>query len=101
MVDKSYPPFLMATNEKIMFVYKIIKILIRMLLWFKQELAVGHWDTLVIVFSCCLLRAIWLDALESQGKPNSAKGWMRVSELDTWLAKMQTILLILVVNFDF
>ena len=79
-----------------MFVYKIPKLLNRMMLT-KPEFAVDHLDyngdISVILFSCCLLSVIWLDALESQGRfcylAKSYKGLMRVSESDTWLAKIK------------
>ena len=73
-VGKSYCPFLKATNHsysvyKIMSVYKIPNILNSMM-FFKKEFTVDHfkynWDTPVLLFSC-LLSAIWLDTLESQG----------------------------------
>ena len=57
-----------AILEKIMFVGKIPKILNRMML-FKREFIVEplnyNWDTSLILFSCCILSVIWLDALES------------------------------------
>ena len=38
---------------------------------FMQEYSVNllnyNWITSVVLFSCCLLKAIWLDALEFQG----------------------------------
>ena len=65
-VDKNYRAFIMVINrgysvEKIMFMYKIPKILNSMMS-FKQQFAVNslkyNRDTTFILFSCCLLSAI-------------------------------------------
>ena len=56
--------------KKTMFVYKILKILKRMMLFKKElvDLLNYNWDTSVILFSCCwILSAIWLDVMESLG----------------------------------
>ena len=63
---------------------------------FKQELIVNpvclnyNWDISDILFLRCLLSAIWLDALDSQGtSSNHYRNLPRVHEIwETWLVKI-------------